>query len=115
VLLVEDNDAYRDSLGFLLGRRPGIDVVGGVATGTEAAPASEELAADVAVVDLRLPDVSGVEAAEQIRARSPRTAVVFSSASVRSAETTPPPGSKLVRKDEGIDALVAAIVQAADT
>ena len=37
VLLVEDSDVYRDSVVFLLGREPGIEVVGAVATGGEAA------------------------------------------------------------------------------
>jgi DNA-binding NarL/FixJ family response regulator len=112
VLLVEDNDAYRDSLAFLLGRRRGIEVVGGVATGQEAAAACRDLAADVAVVDLRLPDVGGVEAAENVRASCPGAAVVFLSASEgdRAADLA---GWRLVRKDEGMDALVEAIEEAA--
>jgi DNA-binding NarL/FixJ family response regulator len=114
VVLVEDNEAYRDSLSFLLGRREGLEVVGSVSMGQEAAMACEELRADVAVVDLRLPDLPGAEAAEAIRERSPRTSVVFLSASAGPEErdTVRVSGSPLVRKDEGIDALVQAIVDA---
>jgi DNA-binding NarL/FixJ family response regulator len=113
VLLVEDNEAYRDSLAFLLGLREGIEVAGGVATGHEAAAACRELGVEVAVVDLRLPDIGGVEAADDVRGRCPHTAVVFLSASAGERDTTHLAGRRLVRKDEGVDALVQAIVEAA--
>jgi DNA-binding NarL/FixJ family response regulator len=111
VLLVEDSEVYRDSLTFLLGRVTGIDVVGGVATGGEAPSACAELAAHVAVIDYRLPDVSGTEAAADVRARCPQAAVVFLSASAGDDEVVAArsSGAELVRKDEGLDALVAAI------
>jgi DNA-binding NarL/FixJ family response regulator len=111
VLLVEDSEVYRDSLAFLLDRVPGIDVVGGVATGGAAASACAELAADVAVIDYRLPDVSGTEAAADVRACCPRAAVVFLSASAGDDEVVAArsAGVALVGKDEGLDVLVAAI------
>jgi DNA-binding NarL/FixJ family response regulator len=111
VLLVEDNDAYRESLAFLLSRREELEVVGGVATGWEAAGACAELGADVAVVDVRLPDIGGAEAAAAIRERSPGTAVVLLSASAGAGERDAAriSGLPLVRKDEGISALVEAI------
>jgi DNA-binding NarL/FixJ family response regulator len=111
VLLVEDSEVYRDSLAFLLDRVPGIDVVGGVATGGAAAAACAELAADVAVIDYRLPDVSGTEAAADVRARCPRAAVVFLSASAGDDEVAAARSADvaLVGKDEGLDLLVAAI------
>ena len=55
MLLVEDNDVYRDSLVFLLQRVDGLDVVGAVADGAAATPACLELDPDVVVVDFRLP------------------------------------------------------------
>jgi DNA-binding NarL/FixJ family response regulator len=111
VLLVEDSDVYRESLVFLLGRVPGIEVVGAVATGASAVSACVELGADVAVIDYRLPDVDGAEAAADVRERCPRTSVVFLSASagedeLRRARAS---GAALVRKDEGLDALVDAV------
>jgi DNA-binding NarL/FixJ family response regulator len=115
VLLVEDNDVYRDSLAFLLGRYEGIDVVGDVADGGSAPQACEELAVDVVVVDYRLPDVDGAEAAEDIRARCPRTSIVFLSASAGPDEVAAARrrGSAFLRKDEGVDALVDAVRAAA--
>jgi two-component system response regulator DesR len=111
VLLVEDSEVYRDSIVFLLGREPGIEVVGAVATGGEAAEACLELGADVAVIDYRLPDVDGAEAAADVRERCPRASVVFLSASAgeRELASARAAGVALVRKDDGLEALVAAI------
>ena len=111
VLLVEDSDVYRDSLTFLLDRVPGVEVVGGVSTGSAAATACLELAAAVAVIDYRLPDVDGAEAAADVRMRCPGTGVVFLSASAGDDEAAVArsAGVALVRKDEGLDTLVAAI------
>ena len=111
VLLVEDSEVYRDSLVFLLGREPGIEVVGAVATGGEAVEACLELGADVAVIDYRLPDVDGAEAAADVRERCPRTSAVFLSASAgeRELASARAAGVALVRKDEGLEVLVEAI------
>ncbi len=115
VLLVEDNDVYRDAVAFLLDRAEGIVVVGAVATGEAAAGACDELDADVAVIDFRLPDIDGGEAADEIRERRPSTAVVFLSASAGQdeADAARIAGAPLVRKDEGVEALVGAIRAAA--
>jgi DNA-binding NarL/FixJ family response regulator len=115
VLLVEDNDVYREALVFLLGQSAGVEVVGAVGTGEAAAPACAELSPDVAVVDFRLPDIDGGEVASEIHERAPRTVVVFLSASAgqEEAEAARIAGATLVRKDDGVDALVGAIRAAA--
>jgi DNA-binding NarL/FixJ family response regulator len=111
VLLVEDNDVYRESLEFLLDRYEGVVVVGAVALGGAAATACAERRADVVVIDYRLPDVDGSEAAEEVRERCPDAAIVFLSASVGQEErdAARSVGVALVRKDEGIDILVGAV------
>lgn len=115
VLLVEDNDVYRESLRFLLDRREGIAVVGAIANGSSAASKCQELGADVAVIDYRLPDVDGASAAAEIRERCPGTAVVFLSASAGADERRAAriSGVALVRKDEGVETLVGAVRAAA--
>jgi two-component system nitrate/nitrite response regulator NarL len=115
VLLVEDNDAYRDALVFLLGRVDGLEVVAAVPDGASAARACREHAARVAVVDYRLPDVDGAVVAQEIREQLPETAVVFLSASAGQDEldAARSAGAALVRKDDGVDALVGAIRAAA--
>ena len=116
VLLVEDNDVYRESLVFLLGREDGLEVVGAVADGRSAAPACADLEAEVVVVDYRLPDVDGAEAAEDVRARCPEAAIVFLSASAGQDEVDSARrfGGAFVRKDEGVDTLVGAVRAAAE-
>jgi DNA-binding NarL/FixJ family response regulator len=115
VLLVEDNDVYREAVAFLLGRVEGLDVVGAVADGESAARACSELAADVAVVDYRLPDIDGAQVAVEIAERCPRAAVVLLSASAgqEELEAARIAEAALVRKDDGVDALVDAIRAAA--
>jgi two-component system, NarL family, nitrate/nitrite response regulator NarL len=115
VLLVEDNEVYRDSLAFLLARHEGLEVVGAVGTAEAAPRASVELEVDVAVVDYRLPDQDGGEAAAAIRERRPETAIVFLSASAGDEEhaAARDAGVALIRKDEGLDTLVGAVRAAA--
>ncbi len=115
VLLVEDNDVYRDSLAFLLARYEGLEVVAAVGTAEAAPPACAEHEVDVAVVDYRLPDHDGGEAAAGIRQRRPETEVVFLSASAGEEEQAAARGAgvELIRKDAGVDTLVGAVRAAA--
>jgi two-component system response regulator DesR len=115
VLLVEDNDVYRDAIEFLLRRREDVTVVGAIAGGSSAAAACADLGAEVVVIDYRLPDLEGPEAAAEVRERCPGAAVVFLSASTGAEEREAAriSGSPLIRKDEGVDALVEAIHEAA--
>ena len=59
VLLVEDNEVYRSSLELLLGLQAGLEVVGAVGSGDEAAEAALRLRADVVLMDYRLPGIDG--------------------------------------------------------
>ncbi len=115
VLLVEDNEVYRDSLAFLLARHEGLEVVGAVGTAEAAPPVAAELEVDVAVVDYRLPDHDGGEAAAAIRELRPETGIVFLSASAGADEHAAARGAgvALIRKDEGLDTLVGAVRAAA--
>jgi DNA-binding NarL/FixJ family response regulator len=110
ILLVEDNDVYRDSLVYLLGARAELEVVGAEGTGEGAIRRARELDPDVSVVDFRLPDIDGGAVAASLE--SP---VVFLSASAGRAEydAASSAGAALLRKDEGLDALVGAIRAAA--
>ena len=115
VLLVEDNDVYRDSLAFLLGRVGELVVVAAVPDGRAAVRAYQEVSPDVAVVDFRLPDIDGAEVAAELRSLTADAAVVFLSASAGEEEydAASSAGAALVRKDAGIEALVGAVRAAA--
>ena len=112
VLLVEDSDVYRDSLVFLLGTRADLDVVAAVPDGAAALRACRDDVPDIVVLDYRLPDIDGATVAAEL---PDGVAVVFLSASAGRAEydAASSAGAALVRKDEGIDALVEAVRRAA--
>ena len=112
ILLVEDSDVYRDSLVFLLGTRGDVDVVAAVGDGAAAVRAFAEHTPDVVILDYRLPDIDGAAVAAELGGDAN---VVFLSASAGRDEydAASSAGAALVRKDEGLDALVDAVRRAA--
>lgn len=70
VLLVDDHPVLRDGLRVLLEAEVDIQVVGEAADGKEAIESAVRLNPDVIVVDLGLPDMSGFQVIEEIRAHS---------------------------------------------
>src|SRR5215211_1372825 len=77
LLIVDDHEIVRQGLVALLDRRPGFQVVGEAATVAEAVAEAHRLEPDVVVMDVRLPDGSGVEACREIRAERPQTRVIM--------------------------------------
>ena len=77
VLIVDDSEMVRTGLRTLLSTEASMEIVGeaaNVATGVEA---SARLKPDVVLLDIRLPDGTGIEACRQIRKRSPDTRVLM--------------------------------------
>jgi DNA-binding NarL/FixJ family response regulator len=112
ILLVEDNDVFRQALELLLGLQEGLEVVGSVAEGTAVVAACEEFDPDVCVMDFRLPGMDGVEATMALRDACPRVAVVCltASASIRELEALEAAGAvACLRKDQELDEIVDAI------
>jgi DNA-binding NarL/FixJ family response regulator len=77
VLIVEDHPVVAEGLKALLEDYADLSVVGSAGSVAETVPALSEACPDVAVVDFHLPDGTGADAAERIRARCPKTAIVF--------------------------------------
>ena len=77
VLLADDHALLREGLRAILGANPGITVVADVGDGREALRYAEELKPDVLVMDVSMPGLNGIEAAELVRARCPQTQVVM--------------------------------------
>jgi two-component system response regulator DevR len=80
VLIVEDHPVVAEGLASLLGDYPDLAVAGCAGSVAGVVGVLEESFADVAVIDFHLPDGTGADAADHIRARSPSTAIVFLSA-----------------------------------
>lgn len=76
VLLAEDDDSARETLVELLGAL-GHTVVGEVGSGKDAVNSVSTLRPDVVLLDVHMPDGSGIEAAEEIARQAPGTAVVL--------------------------------------
>lgn len=76
VLLVDDHAVVRIGLRTVLGQDPRLLVVGEAGTGREALRLAQEVAPDVAIVDLNLPDVSGLHVTRAIKQTCPQTRVL---------------------------------------
>jgi DNA-binding NarL/FixJ family response regulator len=112
VVLVEDNEVFRDALELLLGLQGDMTVVASVADGTDAAGVVAELRPDVVLMDYRLPGLDGVQATAAVLAAYPETSVVCltASANLRERDALLEAGAVgCLRKDDGLDAIVAAI------
>jgi DNA-binding NarL/FixJ family response regulator len=76
ILLADDHPLFRDGLRALLGSIEDGVVVGEAATGGEAVARTLELQPDVVVMDLHMPELSGIEATRQIVETSPHVGVL---------------------------------------
>jgi len=77
LLIVDDHEVVRIGLGAVLDLTPGIKVVGQATRKDEAKQLSIRLKPDIVLLDIRLPDGSGVDAARDILAACPETRVLF--------------------------------------
>jgi DNA-binding NarL/FixJ family response regulator/signal transduction histidine kinase len=79
VLIVDDHPLFRSGIAELIGREPGMRVIGEVGSGEECLGAFQLLRPDVVLLDLSLPDMSGVEVAASLRdADEPPTVLMMS-------------------------------------
>ena len=82
VVLVEDHGLFRQGLGELLELHdPALHVIAGFETAEDAVVAIPELAPDVVLMDVHLPEMSGVEAIRRLAVLAPRTRVLVLSGS----------------------------------
>ena len=76
LLLVDDHEVVRSGLRMLLESQHDVEIVGEAGTASEALKAVEELEPEVILIDIGLPDMSGIEVTERIREIQPDAAVV---------------------------------------
>ncbi len=76
LLLVDDHDVVRSGLRMLLESETGIQIVGEASTASEAVNSTNSLKPDVILMDIGLPDMSGIDATRKIKGLWPETAIV---------------------------------------
>lgn len=77
VLLVDDHEVIRVGLRTVLGQAQGVTVVGEAGTMAEAVQQAQRLKPDVILMDVRLPDGSGIDACREILGALPGIRVIF--------------------------------------
>jgi len=77
ILLADDHTVVRKGLSLLLESHPGFKVIAEASNGRDAVTLAEAHKPDVAVLDVAMPLLNGIEAARQISEKLPQTAIVF--------------------------------------
>jgi DNA-binding NarL/FixJ family response regulator len=77
VFLADDHAVVRDGLRFLLEAQDGVTVIGDADNGRDAVRQVAELRPDIALLDIAMPDLNGIEATRQICEMCPSTQVII--------------------------------------
>jgi two-component system, NarL family, response regulator NreC len=77
ILLADDHDIVRKGLRYLLERDPDYEVVGEALDGREAVRLTADLHADIVIMDIGMPLLNGIDAAEQIARKNPHAGVII--------------------------------------
>jgi DNA-binding NarL/FixJ family response regulator len=77
VVIVDDHRLFVDALALLLGHDDRLEVIGTAGDGRTAIELAVAKNAEVAVIDVRMPEIDGLECARRIRVRSPETRVIL--------------------------------------
>jgi DNA-binding NarL/FixJ family response regulator len=117
IVLVEDNQVFREALELLLGMRADVDVVAAIADGSDAVEACDKHQPDVVLMDYRLPGMDGVQATAAVKKAHPEIAVVCLTASANSREIEAlyaAGATTCLTKDQELDVIVDAVTRAAN-
>jgi DNA-binding NarL/FixJ family response regulator len=76
IMTVDDHQVFRDGIGAMLATQPDMQLVAEAGSGMEAIELYRTHRPDVTLMDLRLPDISGLEAIERIRDKFPQARMI---------------------------------------
>jgi len=77
ILIIDDHPLFREGLKSIIGRDSRFEVVGEAGNGREGSRRARELKPDLVMVDISLPDQSGIELTREIRTALPETCVLI--------------------------------------
>ena len=80
VLIVDDQEVIREAFGMLLSSEPTVDLVGALADGDSAVKMVPVLKPDVVIMDVKMPGLNGIAAAQRIREAHPEVGIILLSA-----------------------------------
>lgn len=109
ILLVDDDASFLHSLEALLTGEPGLEIVGKAASGKEALAAAARAEPDVAVIDVLMPTMSGIECAHLLQERYPKARVILISGAIFE-DKRPHPADAYLEKSEVPERLHATIL-----
>lgn len=76
ILLAEDHETIRDGLKLLVGSQPDMEVVGEADNGRVAVQLAQQLLPDVAVMDVSMPELNGLQATKKLKRQCPQVKVL---------------------------------------
>jgi NarL family two-component system response regulator YdfI len=117
VLVVDDHPAFRRALSSALNLVGDIEVAGEASGGIAACTEAEELGPDIIIMDLSMPDLSGIEAMRRIHERHPNMPVVILTAHADDGverEAREAGASGFLAKGTGLRDLVVVLHEAAE-
>jgi DNA-binding NarL/FixJ family response regulator len=117
VLVVDDHQAFRHALTSALSMVDDIEVAGQAGGGLAACQEAEQLDPDVIIMDLSMPDLSGIDAMKRIHERRPDLPVVILTAHADDGterEAREAGASGFVAKGTGLRDLVVVLYEAAE-
>jgi two-component system, NarL family, response regulator LiaR len=115
VLIADDHPVVRQGMNLFLGTQADIEVIALAENGLQAVQLVEEFLPDVVLMDLNMPELSGIEATKRIRSHSPHTQVVVLTSHIEDSMVFPAIKAgalsyllKTAKPEEVIDAIRAA-------